>query len=179
MSILKMSQFMKMHVLRFFHPSQVASSLAITSSCSGSSQRQSELLALRTCKGGEMPCPCMAWQHQTAVIFLSDCLSQCLWMLLGKKGHLFYRIQVRGGKGTTGRSSKQHSHPSLLPHPSLLAGREAEETVPAVSNAFTGYCSLAAVMYRQLQPTGSQHWEPASAAAKFGPDLRVTSSDSV
>lgn len=84
-----------------------------------------------------------------------------------------------GGKETGGRSCKQHSHPSLLPHPTLLAGREAEETFPAVANAFTGYCSLAAVMYRQLQPIGSQRWEPATAAVKFGPDLRVTSSDSV
>lgn len=46
------TQFVKMQVLRFFHPPQVASSLAITSSCSEPPQRQSELLALSTYKGG-------------------------------------------------------------------------------------------------------------------------------
>lgn len=125
-----------------------------------------------------MPCLLMAWQHHPLVIFLSDWLSQYLWMLLGRKAHLFFRIQVGKGKGTGRRSCKQHSHPSLLPYPTLLAGKEVEKTFPAVANVFTGYCSLAAGVYRQLHPTGSQHWEPATAAAKFGPDLRVSSLDS-
>lgn len=89
-----------------------------------------------------MSCPCVVWQDHPAVVFFNDCLSQCLQTLLGKKGCLFCGIQVGGGKGTGGRSCKQHSHSSLLPHPTLLAGREAEEKFPAVANAFTGYCSL-------------------------------------
>lgn len=83
------------------------------------------------------------------------------------------------GSGIGGSSFKQRSHPSLLSHPTLLAGRESEETFPTVANAFVGYCSLAALMSRQLQLTRSQDWELATAAAKFGPGLGVTSSDSV
>ena len=88
---------MKMLILRFFHPSQVTYSLAITSSCSGPPQRQNELLALRTCKGG-------GGRHTLPMYGLttSSCCQRlpvpCLWMLLGKKGHLFCRIQEERGQ---------------------------------------------------------------------------------
>lgn len=172
---------MKMLILRFFHPSPVVSSLAVTSSCSGPPRRQSELLALRACKGGggrrALPMHGLATPSCCPV---SQRLPVPMPMdALGKEGTPFLQDTGGGGKGTGGRSYRQHSHLSTLPHPTLLAGKEAEETFPAVANAFTGYCSLAAVIYRQLQPTGSQLWEPATAAAGFGPDLRVSSSDSV
>lgn len=170
---------MKIIVLKFFHLSKVL----LPQKLSPPSQDHLKLNSwpweyVKEEEGGR-PCLSMAWQHHPAAIFLSDCLSQCLWMLLGKKGHLFHRIQLEGWGKRTEEIAVKIIPISACYHIQLLWQDEEEKAFPAVAIAFMGYCSLAAVMYRQLQPTGSQHWEPATAAAHFGPNLRLTSSNSV
>lgn len=170
--------FMKLIVPRFFHLSKLLLPQPLPPPSQGHLKDIVNYWPWEHVKQ-DTPCLFRAWQHHPAAVFLSDCLSQCLWVLLGKKGRLFHRIQLEGwGKGTVERAVKNIPI-SACCHIQLLWQDGAEKAFPAVAIAFTGYCSLAAVMYRQLQPTGLQHWEPAAAAANFGPSLRVTSSDSV
>lgn len=92
--------YVNMLILRFVQPSEVNSRLAVTSSCS-------DFLKGKVCswpsehvKGEErdMPCISMIWQHHPAVIFLTNCLLQCLWLLLGKKEQLCCRVYIVEGK---------------------------------------------------------------------------------
>lgn len=129
------AQFMKKLVLRSLHLSQVTNRLLITSSCWGPPVSQDLLKGKvnswpsKYVNGdeGDVPCMRIVWQHHSAVIFLRTCLSECLWMLLGKKGHLCCRVSLVEGKGTGGRICKQHSHPSLLPHLTLPAGKKKKK----------------------------------------------------
>lgn len=154
---------MKMIVLRFFHLSQVASSSAITASFTRSPQRQKELLALRTCEGG-------GGRHALPVHGLAA-LSCCLisqWLLdsipmdaLGKEGTSFPQDTAGGvRKGDRRRSCKKHSHPSLLPHPTLLAGRIRE------SISCYGYCLYGLLQsgWSHVQPNAA-HWIAALGAS--------------
>lgn len=172
---------MKMIVLRFFHLSQVASSSEITSSFTRPPQRPSELLALRTYerRGGRHSLPAHGLET-------SSCCRISQWLLvsmsvdsLGREGTSFPQDTAGGIRKGTGEGAVKNIPIPACCHIQLFWQDEAEKAFPAVTIAFMGYCSLAAVMYRQLQPTGLQHWKPATAAANFGPNLRVTSSDSV
>lgn len=113
---------MKMVVLRLFRLSQADSSSAISFSFTRSPQRQSEILALRACEGG-------GGRHSLPVHGLAtpSCCHIPQWLLvsmsmdaLGREGASFPQDAAGGmRKGYRRRSCKKHSHPSLLPHPSL------------------------------------------------------------
>lgn len=121
---------MKKVVLRSLHLSQVTNRLLITSHVSQDLLKgKVNSWPSKYVNGdeGDVPCMRIVWQHHSAVIFLRTCLSECLWMLLGKKGHLCCRVSLVEGKGTGGRICKQHSHPSLLPHLTLPAGKKKKK----------------------------------------------------
>lgn len=144
--------FMKMIVLRFFHPQQ----LLPPSQDHLKDKVKSRPWEHVNSKEGDVPCLFTAWQHHPAAIFLSDCLSQCLWMLLGKKGHLFRRMQLEGwGKGVGEGAVKNIPIPACC-RIQLFWQEEAEKAFPAVALAFMGYCSLAGNCSPLDRSTGSQ-----------------------
>lgn len=124
--------------------------------------KDSELLALRTCEGGggrhSLPVHGLAYFSVLPYFSVTACLNVygCSW-----ERRASFPQDTAGGvrKGDRRRSCKKHSHPSLLPHPTLLAGRSRE------SISCCGYC-----LYGLLQSgcshvqTTAAHWFAALGA---------------
>lgn len=156
-----MAPFTKIIVLRFFHQSKLLLPQQLPPPSQYHLQRKvNSWLWEHVKQEGDTPCLFMAWQpHLLPCFSVTACLNayDCSW----ERRDIFPQDTAGGVRqGNRRRSCKKHSHLSLLPHPTPLAGWSRENI------SWCGYC-----LYGLLQSgcshvqTTAAHWIAALGAS--------------